>query len=464
MPNKLFILSRRRLAISYTGVMAVILTLCGLTIYRLINDIQRESMKREVDGVATAVQITIAPALQQPGQIEPNVSNLLPNLCLQNFPCSSNVPIAQSGLLQAEKRVLSRIYKGSYCIRLRTIVDGRHLQDQPLGIAQFSPRRSLPCDDRRLWSKQRDRRGRSYYITKRKLYTSTQQYWGSLEVAKRLDEQSSFLFSVQLILFTIVGSAIALTAVASWGLAEMAVTPIRQAYEQIQQFTADAAHELRTPITSLRAMVQSALKVEHLSTEDMQSTLGVIDRQSLRLSQLVQSLLLLCQLDQQEVCQPASAWTLNELVKELVADFQPLALSGNLTLISELPQEALVVKGHREQVYRLLANLLSNALHYTPAGGRVVLRLERHQRQGQVQVEDTGIGMTAAEQTQIFTRFFRSDRSRSRHRGGAGLGLAIAQSIAHAHRGSLQVRSELGQGSTFTLRLPLQQRSHSASL
>ncbi|MBD2638814.1 two-component sensor histidine kinase, partial [Synechocystis sp. FACHB-908] len=100
-------------------------------------------------------------------------------------------------------------------------------------------------------------------------------------------------------------------------------------------------------------------------------------------------------------------------------------------------------------------NLISNAIHYTPTGGEVTVMLETDKQQAIIKVQDTGIGIASENQSRVFDRFYRVDTARSRQRGGAGLGLAIAQAIAVKHRGSLTVESELGQGSLFTVQLPL---------
>lgn len=114
----------------------------------------------------------------------------------------------------------------------------------------------------------------------------------------------------------------------------------------------------------------------------------------------------------------------------------------------------LEVIGDADQLYRLVYNLIINAIQYTQADGKITVILDRSHLDAVIQVEDTGIGIVAEEQAQIFDRFYRVHNHRSRGTGGSGLGLAIARSIAQTHRGSLTVESELGKGSTFTLRLP----------
>jgi signal transduction histidine kinase len=147
---------------------------------------------------------------------------------------------------------------------------------------------------------------------------------------------------------------------------------------------------------------------------------------------------------------------LNDLIEDLIEGFSALAMAADLLLISEVQsQSPLMVLGDEEHLYRLVANLVMNAIQYTPAGGKVILRLLQEESFALVQVEDTGLGIGHKHQQHIFDRFYRVGDDRSRQTGGTGLGLTIAQAIAKAHRGSLQVQSEQGQGSLFILRLPL---------
>lgn len=147
---------------------------------------------------------------------------------------------------------------------------------------------------------------------------------------------------------------------------------------------------------------------------------------------------------------------LNDLVSDLVEEFSALAIASQICLDAVVPATtSITVLGSEEQLYRLVANLITNALQYTPAGGSVTVHLSRDEQTAWIQVQDTGIGIALMDQARIFDRFYRVSSDRSRHTGGAGLGLSIAQAIAQAHRGHLQVKSQLGQGSTFSLSLPI---------
>jgi len=400
--------------------------------------------------VAEALQEMVEPALTQPGKLNPNIQQLLPRICPVGLDCAKSLSTDQGDYIRIEQKILSRIEQGGYCVRL--LDSARHI----IALAQFPFSEQPVCLNNRFWETSIDEKGYRYYRTSRVLYTQNRVPWGTLQLARSLEDIETYLFSAQLVLGVGGLLAIALTVAASWWLAGLAMQPVRQSYQQMQQFTADAAHELRTPLASLRAMVQTALKAENLSSQEMQETMRAVDRQSHRLSQLVHNLLLLCQLDQPSPSVPCDRCCLNALVKGLAEDFEALAAAAELSLTLEnQTTEWLYILGIEEQLYRCLANLLVNAIQYTPAGGKVTLMLAWHQPYALIQVKDSGIGISLDEQAHIFNRFYRVNRECSRNRGGTGLGLAIARAIAHAHNGSLQVASEFGKGSIFTLRLPL---------
>ena len=232
--------------------------------------------------------------------------------------------------------------------------------------------------------------------------------------------------------------------------------PIYSSYRQIQQFTADAAHELRTPLAASQATVESALLMSELDEKEAREILRTVDRQNRRLTQLVADLLLLARMDSQAIGDRPQLCCLNDLVTDLVEELAALAIASEVALTSSIRvQQQLNVVGDADRLYRLVANLIVNAIQYTPAGGKVTVILDCSHQEAIVQVQDTGIGMAAADLQRIFDRFYRVNSDRSRNTGGSGLGLAIAQTIARAHRGSLSARSELGCGATFLLRLPL---------
>ena len=250
--------------------------------------------------------------------------------------------------------------------------------------------------------------------------------------------------------------ALTLVAPASWWLATLAMRPIYRSYSQIQQFTADAAHELRTPLAAIRATVESVLRLPHLSEADAQDTLGVIHRQNQRLSNLVSNLLLLSKLDIQSYPTKQAPCNLVDLIHDIAEEMAAFALQKKIVLDIDVQTESVVtVLGDEENLYRLLLNLVNNALTYTPEGGRVTLTIQQQQQQALILVIDTGVGIASEDQAKIFDRFYRVDTARSRQTGNSGLGLAISTAIAQAHKGTITVASQPGQGSTFKVSLPI---------
>jgi signal transduction histidine kinase len=225
-------------------------------------------------------------------------------------------------------------------------------------------------------------------------------------------------------------------------------------YRQMQQFTADAAHELRTPLAAIQANLESTLTPD-ATDADAWDTLRIVERQNSRLSRLVHDLLILSRMDLQRHPAKQESCNLNDLVSDLIEEFLALAIVSNISLTADIQlNKPITVLGTEEQLYRLVASLITNAIQYTPAGGKIIIRLKREDHYALIQVQDTGIGIPLQEQARIFDRFYRVNSDRSRHTGGAGLGLAIAQAIAKAHQGNIEVKSKLGEGSIFTVQLP----------
>ncbi|HEY9813795.1 MAG TPA: ATP-binding protein, partial [Candidatus Sericytochromatia bacterium] len=179
-------------------------------------------------------------------------------------------------------------------------------------------------------------------------------------------------------------------------------------------------------------------------------------RQNQRLIQLVTDLLLLARLDRQPVPMSQQLCCLNDIISDLIEELTAFAQSAEIELISRVMLTyPLTIIGNEDQLYRLISNLIVNAIKYTSTGGKVEVILDRHDHHAVIQIIDTGIGIAPQEQQRIFDRFYRVDSDRSRDTGGSGLGLPIAAAIVKAHKGSLQVQSELGKGSIFTVQLAL---------
>jgi len=226
---------------------------------------------------------------------------------------------------------------------------------------------------------------------------------------------------------------------------------LQAAFGEMQRFTADAAHELRTPLTALRGGIEIALRAERSPDEYRRVLVSSIEEVD-QLIRLAEDLLLL------------SRSTVGLTTSRQPVDLEPLCLDalelgvrlakGKGVTVSMGATAPAVVQGDGSALRRALLNLVDNAVKYTPAGGSVVISLERARDRVALVVEDTGIGIDPADVRRIFEPFVRLDTGRSRDTGGSGLGLAIARSIVVTHGGALEVDSRPGGGSRFTIQLP----------
>lgn len=239
-------------------------------------------------------------------------------------------------------------------------------------------------------------------------------------------------------------------------LTRQAVRPVEQSLTQIQRFTADASHELRSPLTVIKSNIGLVLNhPERIHAADT-IRLAAINWAADQMTNLIEDLLFLARTNQsQRVLNSAKIpLDLQATLKNLVELFEPKAQAQGITLKSEL-SPGLTVLGHTSQLNRLFSNLIENAIQYTPTGGQIWLRTRCQGRQIQVEVQDTGIGIASEDINKVFNRFWQANQVRTDCSGGYGLGLAIAKAIVAHHEGKIDVKSELGQGTTFIVHLPL---------
>jgi signal transduction histidine kinase len=234
------------------------------------------------------------------------------------------------------------------------------------------------------------------------------------------------------------------------------LTRLEGSFAGLRRFTADASHELKTPLTVLRADVERAM---HPGTNraDRMVALEEALQETARMADLVDSLLTLARADEGRFDIHRTPVELEPLVREVYETAVILGEDAGLSLSLSALENG-VVMGDRTRLRQLLLNLVTNAIKYTPRGGHVELAVtHKSTDEVAIAVRDTGIGISAGDQPHIFDRFWRADRARSRasERGGFGLGLSIAQWIVHAHGGSINVQSRLGRGTIFTVSLPL---------
>ncbi|HYT26112.1 MAG TPA: ATP-binding protein [Actinomycetota bacterium] len=219
-----------------------------------------------------------------------------------------------------------------------------------------------------------------------------------------------------------------------------------------RDFVVNASHELKTPVAAVRALsetLQSALSDDPAAARRFATRIA---REAERLDLLVRDLLDLSKVERGTLaCEPVD---LTSLAKEVVGSYADRAEERRIQLRAALEPGA-SMRGDRAQLGLLLSNLVDNALHYTSPRGTVRVRLDTCESRVVLQVADTGRGIPASELPRIFERFYRVDKARDRQSGGTGLGLAIVRHVAESHGGTVQVDSELGRGSTFTVALPV---------
>ncbi|WP_337884435.1 two-component system sensor histidine kinase RppB [Fischerella thermalis] len=451
MQIRLFHKTRWQLATWYAVVMGLILSLCGFAVYEVIIDAYLVSISRELESITSTLHDVIEPTLKQPSRIEPIFQQVLPNLCQINSTCPAQKIFEHSQSTLAEHGIFSPVYKDKqYYIRF---IDA---SGRLIAVAGFQPNELPPTVRTQVWQAVKDAQGNRYHQKSLPLHTKDNQVWGYIQVGRSLKELDNRLAALKLVLALGLPITVLLVGGSSWWLAGLAMRPIDRSYKQMQQFTSDASHELRTPLAAIHATVETILDKSHLSEQEARDILASIKRQSHRLAELVQDLLLLSRLEQHSLPIERLPCCLNVLINDLIEEFSALASTASLELTSSvLCHQPLYIMGDEDQLLRLLSNLIANAIQYTPAGGQIAIILKRSNGDAVIEVQDTGIGIAPHEQEAIFDRFYRVNSDRSRRTGGSGLGLAIAQAIAQTHEGSIQVQSQVGKGSTFIVRLPL---------
>ncbi|NWJ97636.1 MAG: HAMP domain-containing histidine kinase [Chloroflexi bacterium] len=232
---------------------------------------------------------------------------------------------------------------------------------------------------------------------------------------------------------------------------------LEKGFEQERRFTSDASHELRTPLTALKGRIEVTLNRSR-TTEDYEQTLRDLGGEVDRLVRLSNSLLYLARLDQADQSSQAETLNLSDLLESIVDSMQPVAELKQIRLEGNLPLD-LHLGGNLDQLTRLFLNLVDNAIKYTPEGGEITVRAEKEAKVVRVSISDNGPGIAAEHLPHLFKRFYRAESDRASSSGGAGLGLAIANEIARQHGGTLEVKSQLSQGTTFSVQLPLPEAS-----
>ncbi len=438
---------RLRLAILYSCVIGCILLILGYATHRVLSRISSQMIDREIDLLSMSMNARLEQRLQTPNILPPDIDRLIVGFCQIQTPCQTKV----------QDSMLLQLIRDDYHLQLLDT------QGNILGAIGEPPGRFPKLSDFSSLHTIKDSQGRPYHLHHTLLKTTQGQNWGYLQVGRSVQQVDRYMMNLHWLI--IVGIPITMLVIggASWYLAGIAMRPIYASYTQMQRFTADVSHELRTPIAALKAMLEVAT---HPPDPTAQSTFLALQRQTDRMSELVQDLLLLSQLDlvqQRKTTTPdrlhassPESICLTELLQDLEEELAPLALAAQVELHCHIHSvQPIDLTGNSSQLYRAFSNLITNAIQHSAAGGMVQIHLTARPKSVTIAVQDQGIGIAETDIPHIFDRFYRVRQDRSRQTGGVGLGLAMVKAIVEDHRGQIEVRSQLGKGSTFTVRFPL---------
>lgn len=232
------------------------------------------------------------------------------------------------------------------------------------------------------------------------------------------------------------------------------VTELRRLENLRREFVSNVSHELKTPLTTIQAYTETLLDGAVDDPANNRRFLERIDEQAERLHKLILDLLSLARIESAEETYELVPVAIAATVKACFDEHLPVAQAKGILLTAEPPTSEVVVWADEEGLLTVLNNLVDNAIKYTPEGGRVTVRWRLSGRRAVIEVQDTGIGIPKSHQPRVFERFYRVDKARSRELGGTGLGLSIVKHWAQVFGGTVEVASELGRGSTFSIQLP----------
>ena len=287
-------------------------------------------------------------------------------------------------------------------------------------------------------------------LTKPVYNLETEELIGYVRVSESLVELNSTLRRLDYGLGSGIAIALIASSIGSIWLTRRAMQPIEASFARLRQFTADASHELRSPLMAIKTNADVALKYPEGMRDIDAEKFGAISSASNQMTKLTENLLLLARTDKGVKLQLEQI-DLNFLLSNLMQLYKPQAQAKQLGWQLELEPE-LYLSGDRLLLTQLFTNLLQNALQYTPDGGSILVKARKTNSQIKIKIEDTGIGIAPEHLNKIFERFWRADKSRSYQSGRSGLGLAIVKEILQIHNGTITVDSELGRGSCFELR------------
>ncbi len=229
---------------------------------------------------------------------------------------------------------------------------------------------------------------------------------------------------------------------------------LEAAFKKITQFTADASHELRTPIAVMRTRAELSLRKAR-SADEYRDVIAEVLAELEKTSGLIEQLMFLARADSGTETPHFAATNVSDVLREACHQGSALAEAKQIAFEEKISTDSLWIQGDASSLRRLFLILIDNAVKYTPASGQIEVSLQRNDGFAIAEVRDTGIGIAEADLPNVFERFYRADKARTRELGGVGLGLSIGRWIAEVHAGTIEVHSSPGHGSTFQIRLPI---------
>ena len=259
--------------------------------------------------------------------------------------------------------------------------------------------------------------------------------------------------SIQKLAATILIS-IGMVFAGSWLLSKLAIMPVKLAWQKQLDFTADASHELRTPIAVIRTNLELVMDSPKKTVESQMKWLQNIEAENRRMAKLVDDLLTLSRADTNQQVLEMTDFMLDETISKALIPFTPVAKQKNIALEARLNSQT-TFYGDRRRMEQLVVILVDNALKYMDGSGKVYISLTQYEKGVKLEVSDTGSGMEPEHLAKIFDRFYRVVNNRKQNQDGSGLGLSIAKWIVQEHRGTIRVESKPGVGTTFAIILPI---------
>ncbi|OQX86459.1 MAG: phosphate regulon sensor histidine kinase PhoR [Candidatus Omnitrophica bacterium 4484_70.2] len=237
------------------------------------------------------------------------------------------------------------------------------------------------------------------------------------------------------------------------------ITELKRLERMRIEFVANVSHELRTPLTSIKGFVETLKDGAIDDPKNSRRFLSIIEAHTERLNNLINDLLELSKIESKEIKMKFQSVNLRELVDGVVSNFKGAIEQKGHKVVIEIPFDFTQVEVDLEKIEQVFINLLDNAIKFTPQGGKICIKATDRGKDVEIEISDTGIGIPKEDLQRVFERFYRVDKARSRELGGTGLGLSIVKHIVQAHRGTVDVESQIGKGSRFFFTLPKKQIS-----